>query len=298
MRRERGIDRAQVRSHFGSSCSRAASIFAVVSRKPLPVNGMDHETACLVDRCRSGVKYQMSKPLKHPPMGEPGYELYSAFSDAWTLVECDEFYRAPVTTILSTEYDITTVDLGGAQFMYHGTEWGSAQAILRSGMFITGEGTHSIRGAARSGCWCVPTLPDAMQRSNPRRYLRDGHYDRKCTPVVVELCIARLGLVKVPGSKCTMHCIPGPIGQPLEGLLITALHFNTRLMANWMQLEVPEVRAALSAGHTHRICACGLCGAWSDPRTQLWNQWRKSGKGLYYHPRCYARITAAQRQLF
>ena len=162
---------------------------------------------------------------------------------------------------------------------------------------------HRRRHTLNSWCssvWVLvrPHLARCLAAIQPRRYLRDGHYDRKCTPVVVELCIARLGLVKVPGSKCTMHCIPGPIGQPLEGLLITALHFNTRLMANWMQLEVPEVRAALSAGHTHRICACGLCGAWSDPRTQLWNQWRKSGKGLYYHPRCYARITAAQRQLF
>lgn len=286
------------RSHFGSSCSRAASIFAVVSQT-LARNGMDHETACLVDRCRSGVKYEMSKPLKHPPMGVPGYELYSAFSDDWTLLECSEFYRAPVTTILSTEYDITAVDLGGAQYMYHGTEWGSAREILRSGTFITGEGTHSIRGTPRSGCWCVPTLPDAMQRSNPRRYSRGGHFDRNCTPVVLELCVARVGLVKVPGSNCTMHCSQSPIGQPHEGLLITAVHFNTRVMVNFMKLELPEVRGALLGGHTIRICSCGLCGAYSDPRDpQLWNQWRRSGKGLYYHPRCYTRVSGHSRQLF
>ena len=49
--------------------------------------------------------------------------------------------------------------------------------------------------------------------------------------------------VRIPGS--TMHCAPGEIGSVHNGLVIDQIHFNTRLMQNFMALETQAVRRSL-----------------------------------------------------
>jgi hypothetical protein len=253
---------------------------------------MDEVTARLLQDCGGTDRVVYKFPAattstRCPHQGlPPPQEMYSVFSDAWTLLLRDEWYRFRI--------DIDTscgeVEFTDAPTMYHGTEWGSAIQILRSGMFITGPGTHSIRGSSRSGCWCVPTLPDALLRSNPFRYKLDGNYNRFCTPVVLEL--RAVNLVKVPGSRSTMHCSTSSIGSKHTGLLLTNLHCNVRLMSNFVELELPSIQQKLLMSPTMcRVCSCGLCGAYSDPLSPEFQSWRKSGRGLYYHPRCYGRVT-------
>ena len=106
---------------------------------------------------------------------------------------------------------------------------------------------------------------------------------------MLELRAAKL--VKVPGS--TMHCAPGHIGECHTGLVIDAIHFNIRLMQNYMFLERSDIRDVLLANsHRNRICACGVCGMFTHEEDPAWMDWKKSSKALYYHPRCYSRIVA------
>ena len=85
------------------------------------------------------------------------------------------------------------IDAEGEPPMFHGTEWGSAARILmHSAGFIVGPGTHNVRGKAWSGCWCVPTLGDALSRASPGRYSVDGEFSRFSCPVVLEIRAAWL----------------------------------------------------------------------------------------------------------
>ena len=38
------------------------------------------------------------------------------------------------------------------------------------------------------------------------------------------------------------------------------------------------------------IGRCGLCGAYSQSADPSWSDWKTSGAGSYFHPRCYERI--------
>ena len=172
--------------------------------------------------------------------------------------------------------------------MFHGTEWGAAFQIVRNQAFIIGHGTHAIRGRSWAGCWCVPTLPDALQRCDPDRSM--GHencYSQWSCPVVLQLWAVRL--VRVP--RTTMHCAPGgEIGSVHNGLVVDQIHFNTRLMENFMALEKQDVRGALLADpFRNRICNCGLCGTYTHTADPSWWEWRETRSGHYYHPRCYCR---------
>ena len=73
--------------------------------------------------------------------------------------------------------------------------------------------------------------------------------------------------------------------------MIDQIHFNIRLMQNFMALEEQAVRSTLLADpHQNRICKCGLCGAYTHSADPSWSDWKKSNAGSYYHPRCYERI--------
>ena len=224
----------------------------------------------------------------HPP--HESYPDASAYSDAqWgRYLVRSEWYRLQLVLDLR-EGDIADVPDTDLRTMFHGTEWGSAYRIVRERAFIVGSGTHSIRGRSKSGCWCVPTLPDALERADPRRYKYDGNFSRLSCPVVLELKVA--DLVRVPRSS--MHCAPGGIGQIHRGLVIDAIHFNIRLMDNYLKLELADIKTILATNtHCSRICACGLCGQYTSPADPNWWGWQKSGQGHYYHPRCHSRITA------
>ena len=230
--------------------------------------------------------YRGFRPTMHP--AHPDHAEASAFSDPWSLLwlERKEWFSVMLALDM-TEGELHDVD--DAPTMFHGTEWGAAFQIVRNKAFIIGQGTHAVRGTSRAGCWCVPTLGDALTRCQPRRFMDREHditgYSRWSCPVVLQLRAVRY--VKAPRS--TMHCAPGNIGSVHNGLVIDEIHFNTRLMRNFMALERQSVRRTLRADpHWNRICNCGLCGIYlrADDR---W-EWRKSNAGHYYHPRCYKRI--------
>ena len=171
---------------------------------------------------------------------------------------------------------------------FHGTEWGAAIQIVQQNAFINGPGTHNVCGKTLAGCWCVPTLPDALLRCNPARFLDPAQGpSRWCCPVVLQLRAARY--VRMPRS--TMHCAPGEIGSVHNGLVIDQIHLNTRLMQNFMALETQVVRRSLLDDPTrNRICKCGLCSACTHANDASWHEWRKSKKG-WYHRRCHTRVT-------
>ena len=218
---------------------------------------------CCMSSLPDGYSYRGLRPQMHSAHEKnPAASEYSdaAWGDWLTRAE---WFRVQLMIDFSGEgelHDSPAPD-ANSPVMFHGTEWGSAIQIVRQRAFITGPGTHSIRGKSRSGCWCVPTLPDALQRAQPTRYSVAGDFSRWCCPVVLELRAAKL--IRVPGR--TMHCSPGPVGQSNTGLVIDAIHFNIRLMENFLELEKPQVRALLAANPYHnRICACGLCGELSS----------------------------------
>ena len=240
------------------------------------------------------VQYHSLKRVAHPP--HPENADYSSYSDEWTWLVRSEWFKMPVT-IKATDASENDLQVNqDIKPMFHGTEWGSALQICASGMFIVGAGTHGIRGKSKSGCWCVPTLPDALVRADPRRYAQGPvEYSRLCCPVVLELRAATL--IRVPGT--TKHCAPGSIGAVHRGIVIDAVHFNIRLMQNFMRLETPQARQALCKNPTTcRLCACNICGLYSDPADPNFYDWRKSGAGFYYDARCYRRVRAEVRCIF
>ena len=179
-------------------------------------------------------------------------------------------------------------DCDNTKTMFHGTEWGAAFQIVCNRAFIIGPGTHGIRGRSMAGCWCVPTLPDALLRCNPNRFMDHEHgYSRWSCPVVLQLRAVRL--VRVPRS--TMHCAPGEIGRVHNGLVIDKIHFNTKLMQNFMHLERQDVRRTLlDDPWRNRVCDCGLCGTYTHSADPKWWEWRKTRAEHYYHPRFYTRV--------
>ena len=224
-------------------------------------------------------------PLYPVPDGTTN-DLLSVYSTpGWGLLLRSEWYRMSMEVRTgddtNLEHDDTT-----RMPMFHGTEWGSAVRIAKHG-FITGPGTHGVRGKSWSGCWCVPDLAEALQRSDPRRYADSTDYNRFCCPVVLEVKCARLR--RVPGTtKCVC---PGDIGVVLEGVEVTALHFNIELMKNFLTLEDPHVRARLQLDPFRvRRCGCNICGRVCFPETDEWHLWEKSNSGIHYHPRCAGRV--------
>ena len=125
------------------------------------------------------VQYHSLKRVAHPP--HPENADYSSYSDEWTWLVRSEWFKMPVT-IKATDASENDLQVNqDIKPMFHGTEWGSALQICASGMFIVGAGTHGIRGKSKSGCWCVPTLPDALVRADPRRYAQGPvEYSRLC----------------------------------------------------------------------------------------------------------------------
>ena len=62
-----------------------------------------------------------------------------------------------------------------------------------------------------------------------------------------------------------------------NGLVVDQIHFNTRLMENFMALEKQDVRGALLADpFRNRICNCGLCGTYTHSADPSWSEWRKT----------------------
>ena len=173
---------------------------------------------------------------------------------------------------------------------FHGTEWGAAIQIVQQNAFINGPGTHNVRGKTLAGCWCVPTLPDALLRCNPARFLDPAQGpSRWCCPVVLQLRAVRY--VRIPHS--TMHCAPGDIGTPHNGLVIYQIHFNRRLMQNFKALETePVQKLFLKDPNQNRMCSCGLCGAYTHGADPHWESWQRSNTGKWYQRRCYMRMTS------
>ena len=133
--------------------------------------------------------YHGLRPTMHP--AHPAHGEASAFSDdqyGFWLVRNEWF---SVTLALDmAEGQIHDDD--DTPTMFHGTEWGAAFQIVRNKAFIIGHGTHAIRGKSRAGCWCVPTLPDALLRCNPSRFMDHEHgCSRWSCPVVLQLRAVR-----------------------------------------------------------------------------------------------------------
>ena len=230
------------------------------------------------------------QPVMHGPWQGPtgSIDYVSEYSDGiWHWLERREWFRMH----LSVDTSHGEIVFEDCELMYHGTEWGSAMQIIQGSKgFIVGPGTHAVRGKSWSGCWCVPTLGDALGRASPDRYKVDGEYSRFSCPVVLEIRAASLR--KVPGTT-TMHCVPAAIGTSHPGLLITGIHFNTRFMKNYIKLEDENIRRALRLDPFRcRRCACDICGHYCLAGDSGWWGWKASTKKKWYTPRCYERVTS------
>ena len=226
-------------------------------------------------------------PVMHDCFVKDGqvFDWVSAYSSAnW--LHRHEWYR------LHLDVDFSGGELKNSSepIMFHGTEWGSALKIVwHSQGFIVGPGTHNVGKKSLAGCWCVDSLGEAIRRSNPERYHFRGDFTRMCCPVALE--IQAVDLRRVPGTQ--KYCAPSPIGTVHHGLLIRAVHFNTRFMKNYMKLENSMLRQRLIQDPFHcRRCACGWCGQVCLPEDPSYWKWVKSKKSLYYTERCYKVITA------
>ena len=230
----------------------------------------------------------VARPQMHPPIAE-GSD-FSAYSDTYYLLPRKEWFYIDLVTTLH----------GGASFedhsekpVFHGTEWGSAfKMIAWSQGFIPGTGTHSKKGKSYSGAWCVPTLPDALQRCQPDRYQVEGGLSRWCCPVVLEMVCSHL--VRM-GGRSTMMCCPGQIGVRHEGVRLQRIHFNIDYMQTYMAHEGFKVNAYLCQEATARLCGCGRCGLVTNSSCPDFRTWQKSRNNIWYTERCYS-VAIAQTQ--
>ena len=137
-------------------------------------------------------------------------------------------------------------------------------------------GTHRKGQRVYAGAWVVPSLADALERTNPKRYMTDDgqHYSRRSCPVVLEVRAAHLARM---GGHSTMHCSRWAQTQRHAGFLIQKVHFNIRLMLNYLLLEDPDLRSEmLLHPHTVVVCGCGVCGAVTPPCSPYVWQWEKA----------------------
>ena len=227
-------------------------------------------------------------PKIHPPLVQDDqvFDYASSYSSASHWLERKEWYKLDV----HVDFSGGRLENSSEPIMFHGTEWGSALKIIDECQgFIVGPGTHRVRNRALAGCWCVPGLGEAIRRSNPNRYVFRGDFTRMCCPVALE--IQAVNLRRVP--RTDKFCAAAPIGSVHDGLLIRAIHFNTRFMKNYLKLEEPVIRHRLIADSFHcRRCACGWCGQVCLPDSPAFWHWPKSRNSQYYTPRCCKLITA------
>ncbi len=239
---------------------------------------------------------------EHPAHATCG-ERYSAYSDDfhlllredWSYIDLDVRAQPCTQWVLASDV--------GARPMMHGTEWGSAvRMIAFSQGFVPGVGTHCKNRKTYGGAWCVPTIGDAIQRSDPSRYKDgEGSFNRFCCPVVLEIRCA--SLVRM-GARSTMHCCQAPRGERHFGMAITRVHFNTKFMANYLAFETDlyKQKQRMLAGDPWsswiRICHCGICGAMCWPGHPDYDAWEKSGGAHWYVARCLRRKTAHVRVVF
>ena len=246
----------------------------------------------IIDALSLREEYKVLKPKMHP--AHPLNDNASAFSDPEYLwLERKEWFSVPFKLDM-TEGEIQ--DDSDIPTMFHGTEWGAAIQIMQQNAFIIGQGTHSHHRKKWSGCWCVPTLADALERCNPARFLDQmKRPSRWCCPVVLQLRAVKY--VRMPHS--TMHCAPGDIGTRHNGLVIYQIHFNRRLMQNFKALETEAVRSLLLKDpNQNRMCSCGLCGAYTHGTDPDWESWERSNAGKWYQQRCYVRVTSKFAEWF
>ena len=142
--------------------------------------------------------YHGLRPIMHP--AHPVYAEASAFSDdQYGLYLLRKEWFSVMLALDMADGEILEND--HTPTMFHGTEWGAAFQIVCNRAFIIGPGTHGIRGRSMAGCWCVPTLPDALHRCS----LRDSWIANVVTRVgVAQLCCSSglRGLSAFPAALC------------------------------------------------------------------------------------------------
>ena len=228
-----------------------------------------------------GVSMTWHSHQQHPPESAENQEV-SWWSDTWNMLHRSEWYFCNI----EVNVDGADLDPNTSMTVYHGTEWGAAFQIVAKGQgFIPGEGTHAKRGRSYSGMFCTETLPDAFQRANPSRYMRNGQYTRWCTPVVLELRTSHL--VNLGPTK---RVKPGETGVKLQGIEFVRIHFHLPAMQNFMRLERQVIRQIFCTDWRARTCACGLCGNVTHAASDDFWQWRKSNSNQWYSGRCYRRV--------
>ena len=148
-----------------------------------------------------------------------------------------------------------------------------------------------------AGCWCVDSLGEAIRRSNPRRYLLHGDFTRMCCPVVLEM--QAVDLKKIPGTYgANKYCARGETSTVHKGVMVLAIHFNTRFMKNYIKLEDEKLRQRLRQDPwRYRRCACDLCGQVCDPESpSFWTKWKKSTSNQWYVERCLKLRSSEKRE--
>ena len=225
---------------------------------------------------------------KHP--SHPSDPRMSVHSVGWCKLHRHDWFYIELNVEIEGGELVRAPAPSGSQKLFHGTEFGSVLKIVRARQgFIVGPGTHGVHGKSWSGLWCVPSLPDAVTRSDPERYKYQGDFTRFCCPMVIELETA--SVIKTVPQTCK-HCIPGQHGQQLHGVIFRRVHFNKRFCVNYMRLESPMIRRRLAEDSFHcRRCACRICGAVSLPEdVDDWNRWEKSNGRQWYLPECLERV--------
>ena len=235
-------------------------------------------------------------PVQHAPFVQDGrvYEKVSEYSSDNYWLERKEWWRHRLD-----------VDFSGGQLinsrgpiLFHGTEWGAACRIIWGAQgFIVGPGTHRVRNTSVAGCWLTDELGEAIRRSVPSRYCIHGDFTRMCCPVVLEM--QAVDLKKIPGTYgANKYCARGETGTVHEGVMVRAIHFNSRFMKNYMKLEDEKLRQRLKQDPLHsRRCACGLCGQVCDPESpSFWTKWKKSTSNQWYVERCLKLRSSEKRE--
>lgn len=230
---------------------------------------------------------------KHP--ADPNYGHLSAHSDDAHALHHHEWYYIDLDVQVVGGELVRSPAQSGMMKLFHGTECGSALKILQKGEgFIVGPGTHGVRGKSWSGCWAVPTLSDAVCRTNPHQYTYKGDFTRFCCPVVFELSHA--AIVPKRFAAPEKFVFPGEVGTSMPGLIFWRVHINLRFCVNYMRLESPLTRHRLATDFYCRRCACEVCGAVCFPEeSDEWWSWQKSNKKLWYRAECYHRTVSNGR---
>jgi hypothetical protein len=148
---------------------------------------------------------------------------------------------------------------GPSVTFYHGTTALVADLLMRSGGFIPGENGHTKGKTHFKGCFGSKFFDVAKCRGDQTRNMNeDMIYTFANCPIVLEVRANMALLRTYKRKRPDLVVVPGMPGLALPGLSVVAVHWNMRMVRNYMRFHLPEARLEVTRRGGVFECCCGL----------------------------------------